>query len=121
MIDVIKLRILQGDPIVHNVRNAKLPKLFRGLPAIARGDAAGSTWPSATRGAPWILPIAWRGRSPGPRDGAGELEAPDTATRLMVAVGRCRGVPGAHRPDDRPLPAASPRRPLAVVRRIVGQ
>ena len=35
MIDVIKLRILQGDPIVHNVRNAKLPKLFRGLPAIA--------------------------------------------------------------------------------------
>ena len=35
MIDAIKLRILQGDPIVHDVKNAHLPKLFRGLPAIA--------------------------------------------------------------------------------------
>jgi Ni,Fe-hydrogenase III small subunit len=35
MIDAIKLRILQGDPIVHDVKNASLPKLFRGLPAIA--------------------------------------------------------------------------------------
>jgi Ni,Fe-hydrogenase III small subunit/ferredoxin len=34
MIDSIKLRILQGDPIVHDVRNANLPKLFRGLPKI---------------------------------------------------------------------------------------
>lgn len=34
MIDVIKLRILQGDPIIHDVRNASLPKLFRGLPTI---------------------------------------------------------------------------------------
>jgi Ni,Fe-hydrogenase III small subunit/Pyruvate/2-oxoacid:ferredoxin oxidoreductase delta subunit len=35
MIDAIKLRILQGDPIVHDVKNANLPKLFRGLPTIA--------------------------------------------------------------------------------------
>lgn len=34
MIDVIKLRILQGDPVIHDVRNASLPKLFRGLPKI---------------------------------------------------------------------------------------
>ncbi|MCK9212405.1 MAG: hypothetical protein M0P61_16320 [Ignavibacteriaceae bacterium] len=34
MIDAIKLRILQGDPIIHDVRNASLPKLFRGLPTI---------------------------------------------------------------------------------------
>ena len=34
MIDAIKLRILQGDPIVHDVKNANLPKLFRGLPTI---------------------------------------------------------------------------------------
>lgn len=34
MIDVIKLRILQGDPIIHDVKNAKLPALFRGLPVI---------------------------------------------------------------------------------------
>jgi Ni,Fe-hydrogenase III small subunit/NAD-dependent dihydropyrimidine dehydrogenase PreA subunit len=27
--------MLQGDPIVHDVRNANIPKLFRGLPAIA--------------------------------------------------------------------------------------
>jgi len=35
MIDALKLRILQGDPVVHDVRNASLPKLFRGLPEIA--------------------------------------------------------------------------------------
>ncbi|MFA4923845.1 MAG: 4Fe-4S dicluster domain-containing protein [Ignavibacteriaceae bacterium] len=34
MIDVIKLRILQGDLIIHDVRNVSLPKLFRGLPTI---------------------------------------------------------------------------------------
>ncbi|MFA6979298.1 MAG: 4Fe-4S dicluster domain-containing protein [Ignavibacteriaceae bacterium] len=36
MIDAIKLRVLQGDPIVHDVRNASLPKLFRGLPKIEK-------------------------------------------------------------------------------------
>lgn len=34
MLDVIKLRVLQGDPVIHNVRNASLPELFRGLPVI---------------------------------------------------------------------------------------
>jgi Ni,Fe-hydrogenase III small subunit/NAD-dependent dihydropyrimidine dehydrogenase PreA subunit len=34
MIDSIKLRILQGDSIVHDARNANLPKLFRGLPKL---------------------------------------------------------------------------------------
>ena len=34
MFEPLKLRILQGDPIIHDVRNAKLPKLFRGLPKI---------------------------------------------------------------------------------------
>lgn len=34
MIDALKLRILQGDPIIHDVRNASLPKLFRGMPVI---------------------------------------------------------------------------------------
>jgi len=34
MIDAIKLRVLQGDPIIHDVRTASLPKLFRGLPKI---------------------------------------------------------------------------------------
>jgi len=34
MFDAIKLRILQGDPIVHDVRNAKMPELYRGLPVI---------------------------------------------------------------------------------------
>lgn len=34
MNDAIKIRILQGDPVVHDVRNAALPKLFRGLPTI---------------------------------------------------------------------------------------
>ncbi len=34
MIDALKLRILQGDPVIHDVRNASLPTLFRGLPTI---------------------------------------------------------------------------------------
>ena len=34
MFDAIKLRILQGDPIVHDVRNPSFPELFRGLPVI---------------------------------------------------------------------------------------
>lgn len=37
MNDAVKVRMLQGDPIVHDVRNARLAPLFRGLPAI--GDA----------------------------------------------------------------------------------
>lgn len=35
MNDAIKIRILQGDPIVHDVRGAKLPSRFRGLPKLA--------------------------------------------------------------------------------------
>ena len=35
MINAIKLRILQGDPIVHDVKNSNLPKRFRGLPTIS--------------------------------------------------------------------------------------
>ena len=31
----IKIRILQGDPIIHDVKNAQLPIQFRGLPVIA--------------------------------------------------------------------------------------
>ncbi len=34
MKDAIKIRILQGDPVIHDVKNASLPKLFRGLPVI---------------------------------------------------------------------------------------
>ncbi len=34
MKDAIKVRILQRDPVVHDVRNASLPPLFRGLPII---------------------------------------------------------------------------------------
>lgn len=34
MNDAIKIRILQGDQIIHDVRNASLPELFRGLPTI---------------------------------------------------------------------------------------
>lgn len=34
MKDAIKIRLLQGDPIIHDVRNAQLPPLFRGLPKI---------------------------------------------------------------------------------------
>lgn len=35
MNDALKIRLLQGDPVIHDVRNAKLPPLFRGLPEIA--------------------------------------------------------------------------------------
>ncbi|MFA5832947.1 MAG: NADH:ubiquinone oxidoreductase [Bacteroidota bacterium] len=34
MIESIQLRILQGDPIVHDVHNVSLPPLFRGLPEL---------------------------------------------------------------------------------------
>ena len=34
MNDAIKIRILQGDPIVHDVRNAQFPSRYRGLPSI---------------------------------------------------------------------------------------
>ncbi|HPN38780.1 MAG TPA: hypothetical protein PL041_10275 [Melioribacteraceae bacterium] len=34
MIDAIKIRILQGDPIIHDVRNVKFPLRYRGLPNI---------------------------------------------------------------------------------------
>ena len=34
MKDIIKLRILQGDPIVHDVKNANLFPLFRGRPVL---------------------------------------------------------------------------------------
>jgi Ni,Fe-hydrogenase III small subunit/Pyruvate/2-oxoacid:ferredoxin oxidoreductase delta subunit len=34
MNDAIKVRILQGDPVIHDVRNASPPKLYRGLPSI---------------------------------------------------------------------------------------
>jgi len=34
MNEAIKIRLLQGDPIIHDVRNAKLSPLFRGLPSI---------------------------------------------------------------------------------------
>ncbi|MBN2425676.1 MAG: 4Fe-4S binding protein [Calditrichaceae bacterium] len=35
MNDAIKIRILQGDPIVHDVRNASFPSRYRGLPVFA--------------------------------------------------------------------------------------
>lgn len=34
MIESIHLRILQGDPIVHDVHHAALPPLFRGMPEL---------------------------------------------------------------------------------------
>lgn len=34
MNDALKIRILQGDPIIHDVRNVKFPERFRGLPRI---------------------------------------------------------------------------------------
>jgi Ni,Fe-hydrogenase III small subunit/Pyruvate/2-oxoacid:ferredoxin oxidoreductase delta subunit len=34
MNQAIKVRILQGDPIIHDVRNAQFPLLYRGLPSI---------------------------------------------------------------------------------------
>lgn len=35
MKDAIKIRILQGDPIIHDVRNVQLPSHYRGLPLIS--------------------------------------------------------------------------------------
>ena len=32
MNDAIKVRMLQGDPIIHDVRNVAFPSLYRGLP-----------------------------------------------------------------------------------------
>jgi len=40
MNDVLKVRLLQGDPVIHDVRNASLPALFRGLPEIANKPCA---------------------------------------------------------------------------------
>lgn len=34
MNDAIRLRLLQGDPVIHDVRTAQLPPLYRGLPTI---------------------------------------------------------------------------------------
>ena len=34
MIESIQLRVLQGDPIVHDVHHASLPALFRGMPEL---------------------------------------------------------------------------------------
>lgn len=34
MKDALKIRILQGDPIIHDVRNAPFPQRYRGLPDI---------------------------------------------------------------------------------------
>jgi Ni,Fe-hydrogenase III small subunit/NAD-dependent dihydropyrimidine dehydrogenase PreA subunit len=34
MIESIQLRVLQGDPIVHDVHHASLPPLFRGMPEL---------------------------------------------------------------------------------------
>jgi Ni,Fe-hydrogenase III small subunit/NAD-dependent dihydropyrimidine dehydrogenase PreA subunit len=35
MIDAIKIRILQGDPIIHDVRKVLMPSRYRGLPVLA--------------------------------------------------------------------------------------
>jgi len=35
MDDAIKIRILQGDPVIHDVKNVQLPSRYRGLPKIA--------------------------------------------------------------------------------------
>ena len=40
MNDVLKVRLLQGDPVIHDVRNASLPPLFRGLPVIENKPCA---------------------------------------------------------------------------------
>ncbi|MGL4368220.1 MAG: NADH:ubiquinone oxidoreductase [Spirochaetota bacterium] len=40
MIDSIKLRILQGDPIVHNIADNPMPGRFRGLPSIESRSCA---------------------------------------------------------------------------------
>jgi len=33
--DAVKLRLLQADPIVHNINNAKFPDRYRGVPCIS--------------------------------------------------------------------------------------
>jgi Ni,Fe-hydrogenase III small subunit/NAD-dependent dihydropyrimidine dehydrogenase PreA subunit len=38
MNDAIKIRLLQGDPIVHDVRKVQLAKSYRGLPKIENKD-----------------------------------------------------------------------------------
>jgi Ni,Fe-hydrogenase III small subunit/NAD-dependent dihydropyrimidine dehydrogenase PreA subunit len=40
MNDAIKIRILQGDPLIHDVRGANPPALFRGLPIIDEKSCA---------------------------------------------------------------------------------
>ena len=35
MLEAVKLRLLQGDPIIHDVRNGTLPRRFRGKPVIS--------------------------------------------------------------------------------------
>lgn len=38
MNEAIKIRLLQGDPIIHDVRNVQFPERYRGLPSIADKD-----------------------------------------------------------------------------------
>jgi len=37
MSNAIKVRILQGDPIIHDVRNVKFPERYRGAPQLEQG------------------------------------------------------------------------------------
>jgi len=37
MSNAIRVRLLQGDPIIHDVRNVKFPERYRGLPRIEEG------------------------------------------------------------------------------------
>jgi Ni,Fe-hydrogenase III small subunit len=37
MFQPLKLRILQGDPVVHDVKSASMPERYRGLPKIGEG------------------------------------------------------------------------------------
>lgn len=38
MNDAVKIRLLQGDPVIRDVRNAQMPKHYRGLPRIDDKD-----------------------------------------------------------------------------------
>lgn len=40
MNQAIKIRILQGDPIVHDVKNAQFPSMYRGLPSVVNKECA---------------------------------------------------------------------------------
>jgi Ni,Fe-hydrogenase III small subunit/NAD-dependent dihydropyrimidine dehydrogenase PreA subunit len=40
MKDAIKIRILQGDPIIHDVKNNQMPERYRGLPLIDEKSCA---------------------------------------------------------------------------------